>query len=212
MGLLESFVVAVIQFQIPYRRQTGGLVPVVRTGVRVQALVEAVDLADVPAHGGRADDAAGVQQPLDDQEYLRGDHRLDEIVVDLLPDGVFHQALFLGFRDHHHRQMRADLLDFLQRGQAVLARHHFVQEHQVVRLPPDRFDRIVAGHDAIDTEALALQKEDMRPQGVDFVIDPQNASFRFGCRHHPDSLVFTGSCISKTVSPGRERFSVTLPP
>ena len=61
---------------------------------------------------------APVDVLLQRQQYLVGVDGLDEVVGNLLADGLFHDVLLLALRHHHHGQRRLEFLDVLQGLQA----------------------------------------------------------------------------------------------
>ena len=59
-------------------------------------------------------DLALVDMLLEAEQYLAGIDGLDEIVGNLLTDGLLHNMLLLRLGDHHHRQSGVYGLDLLQ--------------------------------------------------------------------------------------------------
>lgn len=65
------------------------------------------------------------------EQYLVGVDRLDEVVGNLLSDGLLHDVFFFAFGHHYYRQRRLQLLNALQGLQAAKSWHLLVEEHQV---------------------------------------------------------------------------------
>ena len=122
-----------------------------------------------------AADAVALQEPLAREEDLLGVDRLDEVVRDLPPDGVLHQVLLLGLRDHHDGRLGAVLLDPLQRVQPTQPGHLLVQEDDVEAVALDAVHGVGAVGDGLDVEALGFEEEDVRLEEVDLVVGPEDA-------------------------------------
>ena len=58
-------------------------------------------------------------------------HGFNQVIGDLLSDGLLHDMLFLRFGNHHHRHLRMNTLDLLQRLQTRHTRHVLIQEHDI---------------------------------------------------------------------------------
>ena len=115
-----------IQIDIPGAELVIDLDPVLRREMGHQFHGDLVQLLGVIAGKFFLGDIARFQDFLSRAKDLAGIDRLGEVIVDLRPDGILHQALFLAFGDHDDWEPRADLLDLGQGGQAVLAGHHLV--------------------------------------------------------------------------------------
>lgn len=71
--------------------------------------------------------------------------------------------------------------------QAVAAGHLLVEQDEVVQVLAHQLQRIVAIRDGVDVIAPRLQKEQVRLQQVDLVVDPEDALRRSGGLDHPGS-------------------------
>jgi len=142
-----------------------------------QAHGDLVEFGSIVARDAFAGDLAFLQDFFADEEDLAGVDRLGEIVVDLAADSLFHQRLLLVLGHHDDRQAGADILEFVERGEAVHAVEHFVEEDQIKVRIAHQFERVLGIGDRSDGIALLFQEQNMRPQQVDLVIDPQNQPF-----------------------------------
>ena len=118
----------------------------------------------------------GLEETLQGQKDLRRPDRLDQVVVDSLPDRLVHQRLGFVLGHEHDRNEGIPLLDRLQRGEAAQAGHRLVQQHHVELLPRRAGHRVGAVRDGGDVIALGFEKEDMRLQEVDLIIGPEDFS------------------------------------
>ena len=69
--------------------------------------------------------------------------RLDQVIGDLIPDSLVHDAFFLAFGNHDDRNIGIDLFDLCQCLQTGQTRHVLVQEYDVERLIPATVDSIL---------------------------------------------------------------------
>ena len=60
------------------------------------------------------------------QQYLVGIDGLDEVIGNLLADGLVHDVLLLALGDHHDGHLWCNLLNALQGLQATESGHHLV--------------------------------------------------------------------------------------
>ena len=67
-------------------------------------------------------------------QHLAGMDGLEQVVRNLGANGFLHNAVFLAFGDHHHRQRRASGLYFGQQFQSSPAGHVLVQQNRVKAL------------------------------------------------------------------------------
>ena len=70
---------------------------------------------------------AAVNVFLQREQYLVGVYRLDQVVGNLLSDGLVHDVLLLTLGDHHHGRGRRYFLDALQRFQSAQTRHLLIE-------------------------------------------------------------------------------------
>ena len=107
------------------------------------------------------------------QQNLVGVHGLDEIVGNLLPDGLLHDVLLLALGDHHHGRGRRNLLDALQRLQPAESRHLLVEQYQVEGALLAQVYGIGAVAGGGHFVALLLEEDDMGLQQLHLIVDPQ---------------------------------------
>ena len=81
------------------------------------------------------------------QEYLIGIDGLDQVVGNLLADGLFHDIFLFALGHHHHGGRGMDFLDALQGFQTADTWHLLVQQHQVVVVLPTEVDGVSAIRD-----------------------------------------------------------------
>ena len=110
-GLLQSQPGVLVEFQLPFHQLAVDFHPLLEIERSLQLEGHFVELADVVLRGAVADDALALQDLFRHQQDLARIHRFGEVVADFLPDGLFHQGLFLVFRDHDHGQFWLQLLD-----------------------------------------------------------------------------------------------------
>ena len=118
-------------------------------------------------------DLPAVDVLLQCQQDLVGVHGLDQVVGNLLADGLFHDVLLLTLRHHDHREGRLQFLDAAQRLQSVQSRHLFVEQHQVEVMLFAQVDGIAAVGDGHHLIALLLQEKQVRLQQFDLIIYPK---------------------------------------
>src|SRR5262245_4718779 len=102
-------------------------------------------------------------------------YRLHEVVVDLDPDRVAHQAVVFALRHHDDGHGGIDGADFGDQLEAAAAGHLLIEQHHAVRLAAQHRERVIAVRRLRHGEPLLLQKAAVRGEAVDFVVNPENA-------------------------------------
>ena len=120
-----------------------------------------------------------IEDALAGEEHLRRIDGLDEVVGDVAPDRLVHEALLLALGDEDHGHPEITRLDLIERGEATEARHHLVEEHEIETRRTERFERILAVRDRHDLEPLLLEEADVGREEFDFVVGPQHPSLGF---------------------------------
>ena len=90
-----------------------------------------LELLLIAALHGLRDDFAPVDVLLQREQYLVGVDGLDEVVGNLLSDGLVHDVFLLALGDHDDGHLRGDLLDALQGLQTAETGHHLVEHDEV---------------------------------------------------------------------------------
>ena len=116
---------------------------------------------------------APVDVLLQRQQYLIGVDRLDQVVGNLLSDGLIHDVLLLTLRHHHHRQLRSQFLDALQGFQSREAGHHLVEQHQVETTLAAFLDGVGSVRYRHHLVAFFLQEEQVGLQQLHLVVSPK---------------------------------------
>ena len=107
------------------------------------------------------------------QQDLVGVHGLDQVVGNLLSDGLFHNVLLLTLRHHDHREGWLQLLDAAQRLQSVQTWHLLVEQHQVEVMLSAQVDGIAAVGHSHHLIALLLEEKQVCLQQLDLIIHPK---------------------------------------
>ena len=109
----------------------------------------------------------------DGEQQLVGGERLLQEIDRAQPRGA-HRHFDVGLpADHHHRQRDAEGAQVFEQREAVLARHHDVDEHHVEGLRLDQFERargVVADRGFVPGQAEGARQ---RGQRVGVVVDDQ---------------------------------------
>ena len=116
------------------------------------------------------------EETLQREENLRRAHRLDQIVVDALPDRLVHERFRFVLRDQHDRDGWVLVLDRFERGKPAEPGHRFVEQDDVELLARGTRDGVISIGDGGDLVALRFQEQDVGLQEVDLVIGPKNFS------------------------------------
>jgi hypothetical protein len=79
------------------------------------------------------------------------------------------------FGDHHHRDLRINPFDLLQRLQPCHAGHVFVQKNNVDGglVAADGIDRILSVAGSYHVVPFSFQINDVRLQQIDFIVHPK---------------------------------------
>ena len=180
--------VAFFELDVPLCELAVDVDPIVPRAAFMQPRGNRVELLKVTLRRFLRLDALPVENALDGEQHLVRMHRLDEVIRDFRADGVFHDRLFLAFRDHDHGQTRIQVFDAAQGRDAVHAGHLLVEKDQVEGLGRKQSEGIHPVGDGRHGEAFPFQEKDMRTQLVDFVVSPEDVGhegFRLsvvGCR------------------------------
>jgi hypothetical protein len=156
--------------------------PVQRPG---EQCPNAVELGDIVPSDTILPDVLGVEDALARGQDLTGIDRLDQKVVYPLSDGVLHQFFCFALCDHNHGNIGIDFPKFGQRRKAIPPGHHLIQQDHVEGTFSNQRHRIVSVCDRGHPVSPFGQKNNVRLQQVNFVVYPENLSFRF----HTDLLL-----------------------
>ena len=107
------------------------------------------------------------------QQNLVGIHGLDQVVGNLLADGLVHDILLLALGHHHHGQGGVYLLDALQGLKTAETWHLLIKQHQIEMVLTTEVDGIGAVAHRHHVITLTFKKQALRPQLLDFIIHPQ---------------------------------------
>ena len=107
------------------------------------------------------------------QQNLVGVDGFDQVIGNLLSDGLLHDVFLLALGHHHHRQRRLQLLDALQRFQSTQAWHLFVEQYKVEIVFTTLVDGIRTIRHRHHLIAFLLQEQQVSPQLLHLVIHPQ---------------------------------------
>ena len=107
------------------------------------------------------------------QQNLVGVDGLDQVVGNLLSDGLLHDVLLLALGHHHHRQRRLQLLDLLQRLQSAETGHLFVEQHHVEVPLTALVDGVGTVRDRHHLVAFLLEEQQVCPQLFYLVVHPK---------------------------------------
>ena len=88
--------------------------------------------------------------------------------------GVLHEILLFVFGDHDHGDGGSDLLEELERLEAGLAGHILVEEDEVERVGGEGGYSVVAVGGGGEVVAVEFEGHDLRFEGVDLVVDPED--------------------------------------
>jgi hypothetical protein len=130
---------------------------------------------EIPGKALLADPVA-LQQAGDHREHLTRAHRLGEVIGGFGTDGVTQGVLALGLGDHHHRHGRVDLPELRHQVEAPGPRHLLVKQYHAVRLAAQQRQGVITVGRPLHRETLLLQEEDLRVEGVDLVVYPEDAA------------------------------------
>ena len=167
---------ACAELDFPLGQLGDQLDPLAPGEVLAAAAFELAKPADEVAREALLADPVALEQPGDDREDLARADRLGEVVGGLGADGVAQRVLALALGDHHHRHRRVDLAELRHQVEAAGPRHLLVEQHDAIRLAAQQREGVVAVGRALDRETLLLQEEDLRVEGLDLVVDPEDAA------------------------------------
>ena len=74
-----------------------------------------------------------------------------------------------------------DGADGLKQIEAPPPRHLLVQQHDAIGLPLQQDQRIVTVRAGLHGKALLLEKQDMRGEALDLIVDPEDALWDGAC-------------------------------
>ncbi len=144
-----------------------------------QCAGDVVEFLDVVLRDRRSGDLTPLQELLARHKDLAGVDGLGQVVADLLADRLLHQRLFLVFRDHNDRKTGAEILDLRERTEPPHARHHLVEEDEVIFLFLHHGDRVLTVGDGVDCVPLLVEIPHVGAQEFDLVIDPEDLPLFF---------------------------------
>ena len=116
---------------------------------------------------------------LDRQKKLVRVDRLDQVIGDLVTDGLVHDAFFFTFGHHHDRYVGVDLFDMGQCFQTSQTGHVLVEENNIERLLPATVDSILPTDHRNYFISFILQKQNVRFQQIDLIICPKYSVFLY---------------------------------
>ena len=111
----------------------------------------------------------------DHRKHLARAGRLDQIVLDAPPDRLGHGAVL--FRLGHHDDAGVGILpaEDGKHFEAPAPGHLLIEHDQVVVVPAQEHEGIVAVGNRVHVVSPLLQKQQVRSQAVDLVVDPEKA-------------------------------------
>ena len=121
----------------------------------------------------RADERP-LENARDDREDLARRDRLHEVIADVRADRFLERRVFFALGDHHDRHGRQHLADVLVGIQPAGTGHLLVEQHQIVRAPSQKLERVIRVRRRFDVIALVCEQESMRLEKLRFVVHPKN--------------------------------------
>ena len=172
--ILKPRLVALPQARLPVEALPRQLDPLPPTQPAAAPLLELAELGHEVSGESLLADAVPFEQAGDDTEHLPRIDGLDQIIIELDADGLVHRARRFRLGDHHHGHRGVDGADLLDQLESPPPRQLLVQQDHAVRLPLQEGNRVVPMGGLLDRVPLFLEKQDVRAERFDFVVDPQN--------------------------------------
>ena len=175
--LIESHLAGGSEVHIPAHQLVVAVDPATPVEIAIALELDRAESLDEAARDRLLTDARALENLRDDGQHLTRVDRLDEIVADVDADRFLERRIFLALRDHHDRHGRRDLAHISIELEPPLARHLFIEEHDVERPAPQKLDRIVGVGRPLYGIAFGAQEDAMRLQKLAFIVYPE---YRFG--------------------------------
>ena len=106
------------------------------------------------------------------RQHLAGLHGLEQVVCELRPEGVRHEAFFFALGHHHHGQGRLQRLDLGQHVEPARPGHVLVQKDAVERLRTHQNQGICRVGCGNHLDSAPLEVQNVGAKCLDFVVNP----------------------------------------
>ena len=162
------------QGEFPAHEGAVKVVPVVDVACLANPVADGEELLAVVALHLLGHQGIAVQVLLDRQQDLHRVHGLDKVVSDFAADGLVHDVLLLAFGDHDHGHVGLEDFDLLQSFESADAGHVLVEDDEIEVLLLQCVECVAAVGHCAHFIALAVQKQDVGLEQVDFVVGPKD--------------------------------------
>lgn len=161
------------EFELPEYQLAVHLVPVVPRERVVYLHADAGEFLLITARCFFRDDFPAIEIFLNRQEYLVGVDRLDEIIGNLVADGLVHDVLLFALGNHDDGNMWRHLLDAGEGFKATQSRHVLIENYQVEMLFLHLFEGIEAVVYGNNLVSLLAKENDVGLQQIDLIVGPK---------------------------------------
>ena len=175
-GILESRLLGLAEPHFPLGELDHELDPLAPAQRGATAGLELAETGSEVAREALLPDPVTLEEPGDDREDLARVDRLDEVVGDLGAQGVLEGLGLLALRHHDHGHGLVHGPDGAEELEPTPAGHLLIEQDDAIGLALEHDEGIVTMGTGVDGESLFLEEHDVRGEGLDLVVDPEDGA------------------------------------